>query len=172
MLIAESTAKVGASLYYLCVHEYIPVGEGGIGISYPETPRGWKSSYHTENSKKIHLQSEENRPLSVRIEEYSVGLYIETFKDIIESVEARYNVSPIIHAMEKYLAATNDREFSKWKEDISKMATHLGANLPILELEMQQFRRYKIEMKTSPAISAEEIRIKIVAHSTLKIYQF
>ena len=37
---------------------------------------------------------------------------------------------------------------------------------------MQQFRRYKIEMKTSPAISAEEIRIKIVAHSTLKIYQF
>ena len=142
ILKAESTAKAGSSLYYLCVHECIPVEEGGIGISQPQTPRGLKSSYHAENSKEIQSQFEENRPLSVKIEEYFVGLYIETFKDIIESVEARYNISPIILEMEKYLATTNDKEFSERKEDISKAATHVGANPPLLELEMKRFRRY------------------------------
>ena len=63
--------------------------------------------------------------------------------------------------MEKHLATTNHKEFSERKEDISKVTTLVGANPPLPELEMKQFRRYEIETKTSLATSAEEIGIKL-----------
>ena len=47
------------------------------------------------------------------------------------------------------------------------MATHVGANPPLLDLELKQFRRYEIETKTSPATSAEEIGVKNVSNSAL-----
>ena len=103
----------------------------------------------------------------MEIEEYFVGLYTETVKAIIGSVEARHNISPTIQAMEEYLGTTNDKEFAERKEAISNVATHIGSNSRVLEMEMKQFRRYEIETKTTPATSAEEIGIKLVSNTAL-----
>ena len=130
---------------------------GRNGISQPETPRRWRSSHHAENSRELQSQFEGIRPRSMEIEEYFVGLYTETFKAIIGSVEARYNISPTILAMEEYLGTTNDKVFAERKEAISNVATHVGSNSRILEMET----------KTTPATSAEEIGIKLVSNTAL-----
>ena len=157
ILKTECTAEAGACLYHSCVQESRPIENGGIGILQPEVPRGWRSC-SVDNVREFQPQFQQNPPLNVlKIEEYSVGLYVSTFESIIESIEGRYKISPIALSIEKYLAATNETELEECGESISTIAAHVGSNTLQLKMEMKQFRRYEIETKIPPATCVDEI---------------
>ena len=74
------------------------------------------------------------------IEQYNVSLYYKTFETIINSVKVRYNTSPIVLAMEKYLTITNESELAECGTAISDLAAHLVINSCLL----QTFRNFVV----------------------------
>ena len=141
---------------------------GGLGISKPAIPRGWIPSFRNEVVSQV--RSNWLCPPSMNNEEieHYVSLYCKTFETIINSVKVRYNTSPIVLAMEKYLTITNESELAECGTAISDVAAHLGINSCLLQTEITQFRRYENEVNTPHATSAEDFGISLASNTALR----
>ena len=100
------------------------------------------------------------------IEEYYVGMYLDTFNAAVGSFEDRFTFDPVVLALEKYLATEDP---STCLEDIAEVQEHVG-NVSTDELmsDMTQFRRFEKQNNQDVATDAASIGTKLSVNQTLK----
>ena len=104
---AELTDEQASNFFHECCHEGSDVDDGGLGLEEPEAPRVWLRNERLENFHNPTRCRVGIRPgTKEEILEYHMKIYMEVMRNIVQAFEERFEIDPVVSAMESYLAFT------------------------------------------------------------------